>query len=46
MCSSTYEPNEELLKIYNNLEVALLKDISKIKTTSLDIFLKKRKLIL
>lgn len=44
MCSSTYEPNEELLKIYNNLEVASLKGISKIKTTSLDRFLKKEKI--
>ena len=43
MCSSLYEPNEKLLKLYNNLSVAYLKKISEIKTISLDSFVKKEK---
>jgi hypothetical protein len=44
MCSSLYEPNEKLLKLYNNLSVAYLKKISEIKTISLDSFVKKEKI--
>ena len=44
MCSSLYEPNEKLLKLYNNLSVAYLKKITEIKTISLDSFLKKEKI--
>ena len=39
MCSSLYEPDSELMSLYNNLEVAYLKSKSSIKTTSLDQFL-------
>ncbi len=38
MCSSLYRPNEELLNYYNNLEVAMIKRISNIKTITLDDF--------
>lgn len=38
MCASLYRPNEELLKYYNNLEVAMIKRISKIETVTLDTF--------
>lgn len=44
MCSSLYEPNEKLLKLYNNLSVAHLKNITEIKTISLDSFIKKEKI--
>lgn len=40
MCSSLYPPNWELMRHYNNLEVASLKSKSSIKTQSLDFFLK------
>ena len=39
MCSSLYEPNEEFISLYNNLEVAYFKSKSKLKTTTLDQFL-------
>lgn len=38
MCASLYEPNQELLSLYNNFEVAYLKQISEIDTESLDHF--------
>ncbi len=44
MCSSLYEPNEKLLKLYNNLSVAYLKSVTEIKTISLDNFVKKEKI--
>lgn len=44
MCSSLYEPNEKLLKLFNNLSVAYLKKITEVNTISLDAFLKKEKI--
>ena len=44
MCSSLYEPNEELISLYNNLEVSYLKSKSTINTISLDEFLNKNKI--
>ena len=44
MCSSLYKPNEELLKLYNNLEVAYLKEETKIDTVSLDYFIDKHEI--
>ena len=44
MCSSLYEPNIELLKLYNNLEVAYLKNILEIKTISIDKFMETEKI--
>ena len=44
MCSSLYEPNEKLLKLYNNLSVSYLKKITEIKTITLDSFIKKEKI--
>lgn len=38
MCASLYKPNEMLIEKYNGMEVAMLKDISTIKTVSLDYF--------
>lgn len=38
MCASLYKPNEKLLERYNNMEVATLKNVSAIKTVSLDYF--------
>jgi hypothetical protein len=38
MCSSLYKPNEKLLKLYHNLDVAYLKAIRTIETMSLDSF--------
>lgn len=40
MCCSLYEPNENLLKLYNNLEFCYLKSIGSIETVSLDCFVK------
>lgn len=40
MCCSLYKPNDKLLSLYNNLEVALLKSKETIKTQSLDYFIK------
>lgn len=39
MCSSLYMPNEKLLDLYNNLEVAKLKSIGSMDTVSLDHFI-------
>ena len=44
MCTSLYEPNIELLKLYHNLEVAYLKNISEIKTISIDKFMETEKI--
>ncbi len=38
MCTSLYKPNEKLLSLYNNLEVASLKEISTTSTIDLDTF--------
>ena len=38
MCSSLYEPNEKLLKLFTNFEVVHLKSVSQIETVSLDFF--------
>ena len=40
MCSSLYKPNEKLISMYNNMEVAMLKSVGTIETFSLDYFLK------
>ena len=40
MCSSLYKPNEKLISLYNNFEVAYLKKKSTIKTTRLDDLIK------
>ncbi|MDA9071409.1 FkbM family methyltransferase [Candidatus Pelagibacter sp.] len=44
MCSSLYEPDIELLKLYHNLEVAYLRNISEIKTISIDKFMETEKI--
>jgi FkbM family methyltransferase len=44
MCSSLYEPNEKLLKLFNNLSVAYLKKITEVNTISLDTFVKREKI--
>ena len=41
MCTSLYKPNEELIKLYNNFEVAYLKNETEIETVSLDYFVNK-----
>ena len=41
MCSSLYKPNAEIIKLYNNLEVASLKKEIEIDTISLDYFVDK-----
>lgn len=38
MCCSLYEPNERLLRLYNNYEVVYLKSVGSIETVSLDHF--------
>jgi FkbM family methyltransferase len=38
MCCSLYKPNEDLIKLYNNFEVAYLKSVSNIDTVSLNYF--------
>ena len=40
MCSSLYRPNEDLLSVYQNLEVAMLKSVGSVETVSLDFFCK------
>ncbi len=45
MCSSLYQPNEELLTRYQQLDVAMLKDVRSVKTESLDNFLIKQGII-
>jgi FkbM family methyltransferase len=44
MCCSLYKPNEELIKLYNNFEVAHLKEETDIDTVSLDYFLDKHEI--
>ena len=39
MCCSLYKPNEKLMGMYHNLEVAMLKSVTTLKTLSLDYFL-------
>lgn len=38
MCCSLYKPNEQLISMYNNMELAMLKSTSTIDTFSLDYF--------
>ena len=38
MCSSLYKPDGEVLDRYNNMEVARVKTVSSVNTTSLDHF--------
>jgi FkbM family methyltransferase len=40
MCCSLYKPNERLISLYNNFEVAYLKYVGSIETVSLDHFAK------
>ena len=40
MCCSLYKPNERLISLYNNFEVAQLKSEGSIETVSLDFFAK------
>ena len=40
MCTSLYKPNEKLISLYHNFEVAYLKSTEKVRTTQLDVFLK------
>lgn len=44
MCCSLYKPNEELIKLYNNFEVAYLKEETEINTVSLDYFIDKHEI--
>jgi len=41
MCCSLYKPNEKLIKLYHNFEVAYLKEETEIDTISLDYFIEK-----
>ena len=41
MCTSLYKPNEKLIRLYNNLEFAYLKDETEIDTITLDAFVGK-----
>ena len=41
MCTSLYKPNENFMKLFNNLDFAYLKNTQYIETVSLDFFLKK-----
>jgi FkbM family methyltransferase len=38
MCSSLYRPNEELIRHFNNMQMAMLKSVTTIDTISLDSF--------
>ncbi len=38
MCTSLFKPNEELMRLYHNLDVAMLKSVGQIDTVSLDHF--------
>lgn len=40
MCCSLYQPNEKLISLYNNFEVAYLKSVGSIEAVSLDHFAK------
>ena len=44
MCSSLYKPNEELIKLYNKMEVAYLKQETEIDTITLDYFIEQNKI--
>lgn len=44
MCSSLYQPDEELLRRYSNLDVAMLKSTDSVETTSLDHFIEMNKI--
>jgi len=44
MCCSLYEPNEALLRLYNNFEVAYLKTTTQVETVSLDYFSQEQQL--
>ena len=41
MCCSLYKPNEKLINLYNNMDVAMLKSVEEIETVSLDYFTQK-----
>ena len=41
MCTSLYKPNEKLIRLYNNLDVAYLKNETEVETIALDTFIKK-----
>ena len=43
-CSSLYEPNDKLIKNFNNLESAQLEKVEEIQTISLDEFIKNKNL--
>ncbi len=45
MCASLYKPNEALLGLYQNFEVAYLKSVSEIDTRSLDSFAKSQQIV-
>lgn len=45
MCSSLYKPCDELLNLYNNLQVANLKRVSTIDTVSIDYFLRSQSIM-
>ena len=44
VCSSLYKPKDEFLKLYNNLNIAYLKNTTEIETISLDEFSNNHKL--
>jgi FkbM family methyltransferase len=44
MCSSLYKPNESLISLYNNFEVAYLKNQTEVETISLDYFVDQNKI--
>lgn len=44
MCCSLYKPNEDLIKLYNNFEIAYLKEETEINTVSLDYFIDKHEI--
>lgn len=44
MCSSLYMPNEKLISLYNGMDVAMLKSVSTIQTTSMDRFIQEHDL--
>ena len=44
MCSSLYKPNEKLISLYNNFQMAHLESVREIDTVSLDHFAKENKI--
>ncbi len=44
MCGSLYKPDEKILSMYNNLDVAEIKSITSVDTLSLDYFISKNKI--